>query len=69
MQSLHCVLKIKKSVLILMDLTNANVIQDIKNGMTHREALMVNNAMILMNALHPPQYLVLLNHIGQIVIV
>ena len=59
----------KKSVLILMDLTNANVIQDIKNGMTPREALMVNNAMILMNALHPPQHLVLLDHIGQIVIV
>ena len=52
-----------------MDLTNANVIQDIKNGMTPREALMVNNAMILMNALHPPQHLVLLDHIGQIVIV
>ena len=52
-----------------MDPTNANVIQDIKNGMTHREALMVSNAMILMNALHPPQQLVLVDHIGQIVIV
>ena len=36
----------------MMDLTLANVIPDIKNGMTHREALMVNNVMILMNALH-----------------
>ena len=53
----------------MMDLTLANVIQDIKNGMTNREALMVNNAMILMNALHRLQHLVRPVPIGLIVIV
>ena len=52
----------------MMDLTLANVIQDIKNGMTNREALMVNNAMILMNALHQLQHLVRSVYIGLIVI-
>ena len=53
----------------MMDLTLANAIPDIKNGMTHREALMVNNVMILMNALHQLQHLARLVHIGLIVIV
>ena len=51
----------------MMDLTNANVIQDIKNGMIHREVLMVNNATILTNALHQLLFLVPMGHIGRIV--
>ena len=62
-------LKTQKSVLIMMDLTLANVIPDIKNGMTNREVLMVNNVMILMNALHQLQHLARSVHIGLIVIV
>ena len=51
----------------MMDLTNVNVIQDIKNGMIHREVLMVNNATILTNALHQLHFLVPMGHIGRIV--
>ena len=51
----------------MMDLTNANVIQDIKNGTIHREVLMVNNATILTNALHQLHFLVPMGHIGRIV--
>ena len=53
----------------MMDLTLANVIQDIKNGMTNREVLTVNNVMILMNALHQLQHHARSVRIGLIVIV
>lgn len=66
---MSCVLKSHKSVLIMMDLTLANVIQVTKNGMTNQEVLMVNNAMILMNALHQFQHLVRSVLTGLIVIV
>ena len=51
----------------MMDLTNVNVIQDIKNGTIHREVLMVNNATILTNALHQLHFRVPMGHIGRIV--